>query len=74
MTAILAPLCPGCGGPPKFVVGDQQAFCADGDCHVLCWDRYDDPARFKASAVRVDLTELEAVLPEGVEINEEREP
>lgn len=32
------PLCPGCGGMPRLVVANSQAFCGDDDCGVFVWD------------------------------------
>ncbi len=55
MPVIRAPRCPGCDQEPFLVVGDRQAFCGTGDCRVFTWDRFDDPALFKAKAKVIDL-------------------
>lgn len=58
MPPVVAPLCPGCNEPPELVMGDRQAFCGNDDCQVFTWDLMDDPAKFKAKAVRLDLPDF----------------
>lgn len=54
---LLARRCPGCDQLPGVIVGDRQAFCNTVGCQVLCWSMTDDPATFKATATRVDLSD-----------------
>lgn len=69
---IRAPRCPGCDEPPAFTVG-PQAFCGTPGqrCRVLSWDVREDPAKFKANAVVVDLEDLATALPPEVKIKPE---
>lgn len=38
MAEVLYPGCPLCGGPPRFTVGDSQAFCGNDDCNLIMWN------------------------------------
>ena len=38
MTEVLTPGCPLCGQPPRFTVGDSQAFCGNDDCTLILWN------------------------------------
>lgn len=51
---IRAPRCPGCDGEPMFT-WVLPYFCSDDTCAVLSWDPYEDPARFKATSMTVNL-------------------
>lgn len=51
---VRAPRCPGCDELPMVKMSGQY-WCGDPDCQVVVWNPADDPAKFKATAVRVDL-------------------
>jgi hypothetical protein len=58
MSDVLAPRCPGCDMPPALQLGDSQAFCGNEECRVFTWNPLDPPERFKATAVAIDLPDL----------------
>lgn len=47
--------CPHCNESPQFVMGNRQAFCNTDGCPVVCWDMYDTPEGFEATATTVEL-------------------
>jgi len=51
---IRAPRCPGCDELPMFAMSEQY-WCGNADCEAMVWDPTEDPAAFKARAVRVEL-------------------
>lgn len=53
---ILAPTCPGCDAPPMLAMTGQY-WCGNDACAVLIWNPYDEPARFKATAHRIQLND-----------------
>lgn len=30
--------CPGCGQPAQLMIGNEQMFCGNDDCHVFLWN------------------------------------
>ncbi|HLL68857.1 MAG TPA: hypothetical protein VK453_24555 [Micromonosporaceae bacterium] len=55
MADVRAPRCPGCDQPPLLAF-ERQAFCGNDACQVLTWNKTEDPARFKANAVQVNIS------------------
>ena len=63
----VAPVCPGCAQRPAMVMSPRQAFCGNDVCQVFSWDLMEDPAKFKATAVRLDLPDFtqQNIMPDG---------
>ncbi len=63
--------CPYCHEPPQIIIGPTQAVCGTPGCKVLMWNPTtgydpDDPERNVAQYV--DLSPLEGVAPEDIEL------
>jgi hypothetical protein len=48
--------CPGCGEPPRMLIGGNQAFCDTDGCCFLMWDPAQTRAEMLAEGIqKIDL-------------------
>jgi hypothetical protein len=62
---VLGIRCPGCGALPLMVISGHQAFCGDNDCKAIQFDMTQPTARFKATALVMELpADIESWMPD----------